>query len=37
MKVGKKYKVRSWEDMEKEIETAQTGNETYIPCLAFFC
>lgn len=37
MKVGKKYKVRSWEDMEKEFETAQTGNETYIPCLAFFC
>ena len=36
MKVGQKYKVRSWDDMEREFGTAQTGGETYIPCLAFF-
>lgn len=35
MKVGQKYKVRSWDDMEREFGTAQTGGETYIPCLAF--
>lgn len=36
VKVGQKYKVRSWEDMEKEFETAQIRGETYIPCSAFF-
>lgn len=36
MKVGQKYKVRSWEDMEKEFGTAQIKDKTYIPCLAFF-
>lgn len=36
MKVGQKYKVRSWDDMEREFGTAQTGDEIYIPCLAFF-
>lgn len=36
VKIGKKYKVRSWDDMEREFGTAQTGDETYIPCLAFF-
>lgn len=35
MKVGQKYKVRSWDDMEREFGTAQTGGETYIPCLHF--
>lgn len=25
MKVGQKYKVRSWDDMEREFGTAQTG------------
>lgn len=36
VKIGKKYKVRSWDDMEREFGTAQTGDEIYIPCLAFF-
>ena len=36
MKVGQKYKVRSWEDMEREFGTAQTSDKIYIPCLAFF-
>lgn len=36
MKVGQKYKVRSWDDMKREFGTAQTGGKTYIPCLAFF-
>lgn len=30
MKVGQKYKVRSWDDMEREFGTAQTGDEIYI-------
>lgn len=36
MKVGQKYKVRSWDDMKREFGIAQTGDEIYIPCLAFF-
>lgn len=36
MKVGKKYKVRSWEDMEKEFGTAEGLLETYIPCRGDF-
>lgn len=35
MKVGQKYKVRSWDDMKREFGIAQTGDEIYIPCLAF--
>lgn len=31
-----KYKVRSWDDMKREFGIAQTGDEIYIPCLAFF-
>ena len=34
MKVGQKYKVRSWDDMKREFGIAQT--EIYIPCLEFF-
>lgn len=36
MKVGQKYKVRSWDDMEREFGTAQIGGVTYIPCLESF-
>lgn len=36
MKVGQKYKVRSWDDMVREFGTAQIRGETYIPCLAYF-
>lgn len=31
MKVGQKYKVRSWDDMKKEFGIEE-GAETYIPC-----
>ena len=36
MKVGQKYKVRSWEDMEREFGTAEGIHETYIPCRGAF-
>lgn len=35
MKVGQKYKVRSWDDMKKEFGIAE-GFETYIPCSGYF-
>ena len=35
MKVGEKYKVRSWDDMEKEFGTV-IGCEMFIPCRGSF-
>lgn len=32
MKVGQKYKVRSWDDMKREFGIAEGIAETYIPC-----
>lgn len=36
MKVGQKYKVRSWDDMEREFGIAEGIFETYIPCRGAF-
>ena len=36
MKVGQKYKVRSWDDMEREFGIAEEIGETYIPCMGAF-
>lgn len=32
MRVGQKYKVRSWDDMKREFGIAEGIAETYIPC-----
>lgn len=36
MKVGQKYKVRSWDDMEREFGIVEEIYETYIPCMGDF-
>nr|UVY68865.1 MAG: Mind bomb SH3 repeat domain [Bacteriophage sp.] len=36
MKVGQKYKVRSWDDMEREFGITKVLTETYIPCKGDF-
>ena len=36
MKVGQKYKVRSWDDMEKEFGRIKRMTEIYIPCKGDF-
>lgn len=36
MRVGQKYKVRSWDDMEREFGIAEGMAETYIPCVGDF-
>lgn len=37
MRVGQKYKVRSWDDMEREFGITKGLTETYIPCRAALC
>lgn len=36
MRVGQKYKVRSWDDMEREFGITKGLTETYIPCRGDF-
>lgn len=36
MRVGQKYKVRSWDDMKREFGIAEGIAETYIPCKGDF-
>lgn len=36
MKVGQKYKVRSWDDMERKFGIAEEIGEIYIPCMGAF-
>ena len=36
MRVGQKYKVRSWDDMEREFGITKRLTETYIPCRGSF-
>lgn len=36
MRVGQKYKVRSWDDMKREFGITEGIAETYIPCRGDF-
>lgn len=36
VKIGQKYRVRSWDDMEREFGIAEGMSETYIPCTGDF-
>lgn len=36
MRVGQKYKVRSWDDMKREFGITEGIAETYIPCRGNF-
>lgn len=36
MRVGQKYKVRSWDDMEREFGVAEGLFETYVACKGSF-
>lgn len=36
MRVGQKYKVRSWDDMKREFGIAEGIAEIYIPCRGDF-